>query len=264
MRRGLKTKDDIARMREAGLLVWEAHEAAAKLVAPGVTTFEIDAAVEGAILARGGIPLFKGVPGPTPFPAATCLSVNSEVVHGIPGKRQLREGDIISIDIGVRLNGWCGDAAVTRPVGAISQTAQSLLDATEGALRLALRLMAVKHRWSEVARELARYVRTAGFSVVEGYGGHGIGREMWEHVHVPNLSDREFERHGDFRIEPGLVIAVEPMVNAGKKDVRILADHWTVVTADGKPSAHFEHTIAMTPEGPRALTVGPDGSGWAL
>jgi methionyl aminopeptidase len=259
-----KTQDEITRMRRAGLLVWEAHQLAAAMVEPGVTTAEIDLEVEAFLLSKKAVPLFKGVQGIVPFPAATCISVNDEVVHGIPGRRALREGDIVSIDIGVRLDGWCGDAAVTYPVGTIDLTARRLLDVTEGTLRLAIRLMGQKRRWSEVAREMEAYVRKAGFSVVDVLVGHSIGQEMWEGIQVPNCSSAQFERSGDFRLGPGLALAVEPMVNAGRKGVRILPDHWTIVTEDGKPSAHFEHTIVLTEEGPQVLTAGPDGTGWAM
>jgi methionyl aminopeptidase len=251
-------------MRRAGLLVWHAHQVAAELVRPGVTTGEIDAAVDRYITDHDGIPLFKGVPGPVPFPAATCLSVNEEIVHGIPSTRRLREGDIISIDIGVRLNGWCGDAAVTRPVGQVDETCRHLLQVTEETLRLAIKLMKTRQRWSQVARGMADYVRASGLTTLEEFGGHGVGREMWENPHVPNYVERGFERSDDFPLERGLVIAVEPMVNVGTKDFKVLEDGWTVVTEDSLPSAHFEHTIAITAQGPFILTAGPNGEGWSL
>jgi methionyl aminopeptidase len=260
----LKSEKDIAQMRRAGLLVWQAHQVAAELVRPGVTTAEIDAAVEKFIAANKAIPLFKGVPGKVPFPAVTCISVNEQVVHGIPGSRRLKEGDIVSIDIGCKLNGWCGDAAVTRPVGKIDAKKQRLLDVTEGMLRLAIELIPKRKLWSQVAREMEQYVKNAGFSVVEGLVGHGIGRDMWENPQVPNYYTLEYEALGDFELKPGLVIAVEPMVNMGRKQVRMLSDHWTIVTEDKKPSAHFEHTIAITKQGSLVLTAGPDGKAWAM
>jgi len=256
-----KTPEQIAKMRRAGLIVWEAHQAAAKMVEPGVTTAEIDAAVEKTILEHGAIPLFKGAPGKVPFPAATCTSVNHEVVHGIPGPRKLREGDVISIDIGVHLDGWCGDAAVTRPVGQISEEAARLLAVTEGTLRLAIELIGKKKRWTQISRAMEKYVHDAGFSVVEDLVGHGIGREMWERPQVPNYFTTSLS---DIKLRPGVVLAVEPMVNAGTKDVRVISDHWTITTVDGKPSAHFEHTIALTETGPEILTRGPNGEGWSL
>jgi methionyl aminopeptidase len=260
----LKTPKQITLMREAGLVVWEAHQIAADLIAPGVTTAEINAAVEQVIALHNATPLFKGVPGKVPFPAGTCISVNEEVVHGIPGKRVLQEGDIVSIDIGVRLHGWCGDAAVTHPVGKISPEKQRLLEITEGTLRLAMKKMETCRRWSEVAGAMAQYVAQAGFSVVEELTGHSIGEELWEALQVPNYTSRNFERNYDFYLQPGIVIAVEPMVNSGTRHIKTLADHWTIVTADRKPSAHFEHTLALTENGVQALTASPTGTGWAL
>jgi methionyl aminopeptidase len=244
-------------MRKAGLMVWEAHQLAAKMVRPGVTTGEIDAAVEQFFKQKNATPLFKGVPGKVPFPAVTCISVNDEVVHGIPGKRILREGDVISIDTGCRFEGWCGDAAITHPVGQIESEVQRLLDVTSGVLQLAIDLMGKKQRWSEVAAEMGKYVRDAGFSVVESFVGHGIGREMHEDPQVPNFVSAQLRRNGDFTLEPGLVIAVEPMVNMGTKHVKSLPDYWTQATQDARPSAHFEHTIAMTENGPWVLTGPP-------
>jgi methionyl aminopeptidase len=244
-------------MRRAGLLVWRAHQLAESLVRPGATTGEIDAAVERFFAERQATPLFKGVPGPVPFPAVTCMSVNEEVVHGIPGPRRLAEGDIVSIDTGCKLNGWCGDAAATYPVGAVHPEIQRLLDVTRGALDLAIELMGKRTFWSDVAAEMEAYVKSHRFSVVETFVGHGIGREMHEDPQVPNFVSDQLRRGGDFRLQPGLVIAVEPMVNMGTKRVRVRSDHWTQVTADGRPSAHFEHTIAVTENGPLVLTAAP-------
>jgi methionyl aminopeptidase len=254
----LRSSREIAQLRKAGLLVWQAHQLTAVMVKPGVTTGEIDAAIEKFFLENDAIPLFKGVPGKVPFPAVACISVNEEVVHGIPGPRVLNEGDVVSIDTGCKLAGWCGDSAVTRAVGKIAPDVQGLLDVTSGVLELAIQLMAQKQRWSEVAAEMGTYVRDHGLSVVESFVGHGIGREMHEEPQVPNFVSAQLRRSGDFQIEPGLVIAVEPMVNLGSKHVRGLSDHWTQATQDGKQSAHFEHTIAMTDEGPWVLTGPPD------
>lgn len=253
----LRSPREIGLMREAGLLVWQAHQIAAERIRPGVTTGEIDAAVEAFFAEHGAVPLFKGVPGKVPFPAVTCMSINEEVVHGIPSERKLTEGDIVSIDTGCRLNGWCGDAAVTHAVGRIDPEVRRLLDVTSGALELAIRTMAEATMWSEVAARMEEYVRSAGFSVVESFVGHGIGRQMHEEPQVPNFVSSQLRRNGDFRLEPGLVIAIEPMVNMGGKRVKAMPDHWTQSTADGKPSAHFEHTVAMTAEGPRILTAAP-------
>lgn len=245
-------------MRKAGLLVWQAHQLAASMLRPGITTGEIDVAVEAFFLENQAIPLFKGVPGRVPFPAVTCISLNEEVVHGIPGSRKLKEGDVVSIDTGCKVNGWCGDAAVTHPVGQIDPEVQKLLDVTRGTLDLAIELMGQKTYWSEVAGEMEKYVKDHGFSVVEAFVGHGIGREMHEDPQVPNFVSEQLRRNGDFRLLPGLVIAVEPMVNMGTKRVHTQPDHWTQVTADGRPSAHFEHTIAVTESGPYVLTAGPE------
>ena len=245
-------------MRQAGLVVWGAHQVAERMIRPGVTTGEIDAAIEQFFDEKGAVPLFKGVPGKVPFPAVTCISVNEEVVHGIPGSRKLKEGDVVSVDTGCKLHGWCGDSAMTYPVGKIHSEVRRLLDITLGTLNLAIELMGVKKRWSEVAAEMERYVRDSGFYVVESFVGHGIGREMHEDPQVPNFVSSQLRRGGDFDLKPGLVLAVEPMVNMGTKRVKALSDHWTQVTLDGKPSAHFEHTIAITKDGPVRLTAAPD------
>ena len=223
-------------MRRAGLVVWGAHQLAGSLVRPGITTGEIDRAVEKYFAEQGAVPLFKGVPGKVPFPAVCCTSVNDEVVHGIPGNRVLVAGDVVSIDTGCSVDGWCGDSAVTYPVGAIDPDVQRLLDCTSGVLALAIQLMAVRSRWGDVATEMAKYVRDHGFSVVENFVGHGIGRKMHEDPQVPNFCTPAFRRNHDFDLEPGLVIAVEPMVNMGSKKVRVLPDHWTQSTVDGRPS----------------------------
>ncbi len=264
MKNDIKSVEEIALMRQAGLLVWGAHQVAAELVQSGITTGEINAAVEKFIAEHSAEALFKGVPGPkAPFPAAACISVNEQIVHGIPGARRLVEGDIVSIDIGCRLNGWCGDAAVTRPVGKIDTRKQKLLDVTETTLHRAIELIPQRSRWSQVAKEIETYVKRSGFSVVEGLVGHSIGREMHGSVQVPNYYTRQYEVYGDFELVPGVVIAVEPMVNTGVKNFKMLDDGWTIVTQDNKPSAHFEHTLAITPEGVQLLTAGPDGKAWA-
>ena len=253
----LKSSREIQAMRKAGLVVWEAHQIAKRLVRPGVTTGEIDRAVEKFFEDQNVVPLFKGVPGRVPFPAVCCISVNDEVVHGIPGSRKLVEGDIISIDTGCKLKGWCGDSAFTHAVGQVDDDVQKLLDCTSGVLQLAIKLMGSRNRWGDVASEMATFVRDYGFAVVENFVGHGIGKNMHEDPQVPNFCSPSFRRKHDFELEPGLVIAVEPMVNMGTKKVRPLPDFWTQSTADGKYSAHFEHTIAMTEDGPWALTADP-------
>lgn len=259
----LRSPRELAEMRKAGLLVWQAHQRVAAVIKPGVTTAEIDAVVDQFFAENKAIPLFKGVPGTVPFPAATCVSVNEEVVHGIPGPRKLVEGDIVSIDTGCKLNGWCGDAAATYAVGRVSPEVRRLLDVTRNVLSLAIELMSRCSRWSQVAAEMEAYVKKHRYSVVEAFVGHGIGRDMHEDPQVPNFANTQLRRGiGDFRLTPGLVIAVEPMVNMGTKRVRTRPDHWTQATTDGRPSAHFEHTIAMTEDGPWVLTAGPNGESW--
>jgi len=244
-------------MRRAGLLVWQAHQLVASMIRPGITTGELDAAVEGFFRQRGAVPLFKGVPGKVPFPAVTCISLNEEVVHGIPGPRKLKEGDIVKVDTGCKLNGWCGDAAYTYAVGSVRPEVQRLVDVAQGSLALATRLIGKRKWWSEVAGEMEAFVRRAGFTMVEQFVGHGIGRQMHEEPQVPNFVSDQLRRGSDFRLLPGLVIAVEPMVNMGTKEVRTRSDHWTQTTADGQPSAHFEHTIAVMEGGAYVLTAAP-------
>jgi methionyl aminopeptidase len=251
-------------MRQAGLVVWNTFDRIKPLIRPGVSTMEIDASVRDFFARNNAQPLFLKFPNSTaggpPFPAVTCISINEEVVHGIPSlKRKLCEGDIVSIDTGCKVAGWCGDAAYTFPVGQIDPVKQKLLAVTSGVLRLAIDLMGKKSTWNEVAKEMEKFVRDHRFSVVEDFVGHGIGREMHEEPQVPNFVQRGAPRNANFRLEEGLVIAVEPMVNVGTKAVKTLHDQWTQVTKDGKPSAHFEHTIALTADGPQVLTAGPNG-----
>jgi methionyl aminopeptidase len=259
----LRSPREMAEMRKAGLLVWEAHQLAAAKIRPGVTTAEIDAVIDRYFAKHHAVPLFKGVPGKVPFPASTCISVNEEVVHGIPGSRKLVEGDIVSVDTGCKLGGWCGDAAATYAVGQIAPDARRLLDVTRNVLALAVELMGRCTHWSQVAIEMEAYVKRHRYSVVEAFVGHGIGRDMHEDPQVPNFANSQLRRGiGDFRLATGLVIAVEPMVNMGTKRVRTRGDHWTQATADNRRSAHFEHTIAITNKGPWVLTAGPNGESW--
>lgn len=240
-------------MREAGRLVARAHEVVRGLIAPGITTREVDAAVERLFEESKAESLFKGYPGKVPFPAVCCISVNEQIVHGIPGDRRLVEGDIVKVDTGCRLNGWCGDSAWSYAVGDIDPVKRKLMKIGEENLWLAIESLKTATRWSQVAGRMQKAVRSAGFSVVEQFVGHGIGRKMHEDPQVPNYVSPQLMKH-DFHIEPGLVLAIEPMVNAGTKDVRILKDHWTVETKDKKPSVHFEHTVAITETGPVVLT----------
>ena len=257
----LKSDKEIHLIRQAGLLLWETHQVAAEMIEPGVTTRDIDRVVDHFIISHKAEPLFKGVPGTVPFPAATCISINEEIVHGIPSDRQLKEGDIVSLDIGIRLNGWCADAAVTYPVGKIGPEKQKLLEITEECLRKAIELLGENGRWKFIAKKIQKVAEQAGFSVVRELVGHGIGRSLWENPQVPNYFSEQLP---DFRIKPGLVLAVEPMINVGVKEIQTLSDHWTIVTRDRKPSAHFEHTIAVTKSGPVVMTCGPNGEGWAM
>ncbi|WP_320170561.1 type I methionyl aminopeptidase [Maridesulfovibrio sp.] len=257
----LKNKKQIDLMREAGLMLHRVHMLAAGMVEAGVTTHDINAEVEKFIALNNAIPLFKGVPGKVPFPAACCMSVNEEIVHGFPSGRKLENGDILSIDIGVKLNGWCSDCACTHAVGSVDEEKVHLMDVTEECLRMAIREIKPGVKWSKIAKKMATYARNEGFSVVENLVGHGIGEELWEDPQVPNYNSRVLR---DFKLKQGLVIAVEPMINAGVKNTETLADHWTVVTKDRKPSAHFEHTIAVTASGAQVLTCGPNGEGWAM
>lgn len=253
----LKSPREIGLMREAGRVVAIALDKVRKLAVPGVTTADLDQAVADVFREHGAIPLFRGVPssvkGKPPFPAVVCASVNEQVVHGIPNRRPLREGDILSIDTGCKLNGWCGDAAVTLPIGTIQPELQRLLDVTSETLDLAVHAMGRCRTWSEVAGLMEQYVKSQGMYVVEKFVGHGIGQSMHEEPQVPNFVSKAL-RKNDIRLEPGIVLAIEPMVSLGTKAVDTLDDGWTVVTKDRRPSAHFEHTVAMTLEGPRVLT----------
>jgi methionyl aminopeptidase len=250
----LKSPREIGLMREAGKLVAEALRLCRAMAVPGAKTIEIDQAVEALYQQRGAQPLFKGYPGKVPFPAVTCISLNEQVVHGIPGQRALREGDLLKIDTACKLNGWCADAAVTLPIGAVSAEKQRLLQVATQVLQTAMVEMGRRRWWSEVAGQMQRVAESAGFSVVTQYVGHGIGRIMHENPQVPNFVSKELRRH-DFKLEEGLVLAVEPMVNMGKADTDVLRDHWTVVTRDGLPSAHVEHTLALTKEGVYVVTA---------
>jgi methionyl aminopeptidase len=251
----LKTRQEIDEMRPANRLVAEVLSKAKLAVKPGVTTGEIDALIDDLFARAGAVPLFKGYQGSQkrPFPAATCISVNEEVVHGVPGSRVLKEGDIVTLDTGCRFRDWCGDSAITVPVGKIAPDRQKLWDVAEETLRLAIREIPRCRKWSQVARKMADYVHAHGFSVVEQFVGHGIGRTMHEDPQVPNYDARSWNRQ-DFWLDEGLVIAVEPMVNMGKKDVVVLPDDWTVVTRDRKPSVHVEHVLAITTKGVEILT----------
>jgi methionyl aminopeptidase len=253
----LKSPGDIALMREAGKVVAEALRLCRAMAKPGTTTLQINQAVEELYARRGVVPLFKGYPGRVPFPAVTCLSVNEQVVHGIPGQRMLREGDLFKVDTACKLNGWCADAAVTIVVGEVRAEWRRLVNIAQEVLATAILEMGRRRWWSEVALRMQQKAEQAGFSVVQQYVGHGIGRIMHENPQVPNFVSRDTRKH-DFRLQEGLVLAVEPMVNMGRADVDTLRDYWTVITRDGLPSAHFEHTLAITREGIKVLTADED------
>lgn len=252
----LKTREQIEQMRLACRLVRQVLDRIAGLIAPGVKTEQLDREAEKMCLDAGAECLFKGVPGRGgvgPFPAAICASVNEELVHGIPGNRVIREGDIISIDFGVRINGWCGDSAETFIVGEVPQDVRRLVDTTRKVLEMAIDAMQPGKRWSKIAMAMQQYVEQQGFAVVREFVGHGIGQEMWEDPKVPNFLSRELESR-DIVLEPGLVLAVEPMVNMGMAAVEYAPDGWTVRTRDRLPSAHFEHVVAVTTTGVEVLT----------
>jgi methionyl aminopeptidase len=250
----LKSARELGLMREAGKLVARALKICRDMARPGVKTVEIDQAVEAFYAKHNAVPLFKGYPGKTPFPAVTCLSINEQVVHGIPGQRVLKEGDLLKVDTACRLNGWCADRAITIPIGQVSPEKARLLKVGEETLAIAIDLLGKRKWWTEVASAMQKHVEQAGFSVVTAYVGHGIGRSMHENPQVPNYVDRE-TRKADFRLEPGLTLAVEPMVNMRRGEVDVLGDNWTVVTRDRMPSVHVEHTVAVTAQGVMVVTA---------
>ncbi|MDZ7374064.1 MAG: type I methionyl aminopeptidase [candidate division KSB1 bacterium] len=245
----IKTPEQIERMRRSCQLLVEAFREAEKLIVPGVRTREIDAAVEAFVRARGGLPAFKGYRG---YPASVCISVNEVVIHGIPGDQELREGDIVSLDMGVVLDGYYSDGARTYAVGQVSEEKQRLMDAAREALEEAIAAAREGNRVGDISWAIQRTVEARGFSVVRQFCGHGIGRNLHEEPEVPNYGS---PRKGP-RLRCGMTLALETMVNAGTHEVEILADGWTVVTRDRKPSAHFEHTVAITDRGADVLTLG--------
>jgi methionyl aminopeptidase len=244
----LKSPVEIEMMREAGRVTAVALRLVGEAVRPGITTGELDAIAEEYIRSQGAKPAFLGYHG---FPATLCTSVNEQVVHGIPGKRILNEGDILSVDCGAVVDGFFGDSAMTFPVGMVSAEARALMDATQTSLEAGIAKMRPNMRLYDIGAAVQQVAEAAGFSVVREYVGHGIGRAMHEDPQVPNFG----QAGRGAQLKPGMVFAVEPMVNAGGFEVRSLDDGWTVVTADGSLSAHFEHTIAVTEDGPVILTV---------
>ena len=247
----LKSKDDLERMRRAGQIVAEVLERLQVEVKPGVTTLDLDRIAEEMTRKRGAVPAFKGYQvGTRVFPAALCVSINEEVVHGIPAPRALKEGDIVGLDFGVVVEGYYGDAAVTVPVGKISPQAQHLLDATRESLWQGIRTIKVGSRLGDLSHAIQRYAESAGLSVVREFVGHGIGRRLHEEPQVPNFGEPGRGR----LLREGMVLAIEPMLNLGEPGVMVKEDGWTAVTRDGSLSAHFEHSVAITAEGPVVLT----------
>lgn len=244
----VKSSTEIEYMRESGKIVAKVHSVLKDMIKPGITTKELDEIAERIILEHGAQPAFKGYGG---FPATICASVNEEVVHGIPGDRMLREGDIISIDVGALKNGYYGDSAKTYPVGQISTKAEKLIRVTRESFYEGLKFCKVGYRLSDVSHAIQMHVEAEGFSVVRDYVGHGIGASLHEDPQIPNYGPAG---KGP-RLSAGMVLAIEPMINAGRFSVKVLGDNWTVVTADGSLSAHYEHTIVITDEDPIILTT---------
>jgi methionyl aminopeptidase len=246
----LRSPKELDRIRASGRLVARIHEEMAKAIRPGVTTGELDRLAEDLIRQAGARPAFKGYRG---FPRSVCASINHEVVHGIPGKRRLEEGNILSLDIGVELDGYFGDMAVTYPVGKIGRAARRLLATARKALDEGIREARAGNRLGDICRAIQRCAEDKGYSVVREYVGHGIGRKMHEPPQIPNFWDGS-EGYNP-RLKVGMVLAIEPMVNVGTWRTRRLKDKWTVITADRQLSAHFEHMVAIRENGPEVLTV---------
>jgi len=245
-----KSESELQLMREAGRIVAETHRLMAEAVQPGITTRELDAIAEKYIRSQDALPSFKGYNG---FPSSICASVNDELVHGFPGPRKLNEGDIISIDIGAQFKGFHGDSAWTYAVGEVTEEVQKLLEVTEKSLYAGLELIKPDVRLYSISHAIQQVIEEAGFSVVREYVGHGVGKELHEDPQIPNygIPDR------GPRLKPGMVLAIEPMVNIGERYVRTLEDNWTVVTEDSSWCAHFEHTVAVTEDGFEILTILP-------
>jgi len=244
----LKSKEEVAKIESAGRIVAEVLMELKEQVKPGITTLDLDQMAEAGIRKRGGKPAFKGYRG---FPGTLCTSVNEEIVHGIPSsKKTLREGDIVGLDLGAIVDGYYGDAAVTVAVGHIGSEVQRLVQVTEESLYRGIEKMRPGNRLSDISHAVQSHVEGAGYSVVKEFVGHGIGQSLHEEPQLPN-----FGKPGQGpRLRSGMVLAIEPMVNMGKDGVRVLEDHWTAVTIDGSLSAHFEHTVAITDQGPVILT----------
>jgi methionyl aminopeptidase len=244
----IKSPREIEQLKRSNAIVAEVFEKLKGMIAPGITTKELDQIAEEYILSKGGRPAFKGYRG---FPATLCISINEEVVHGIPGQRRLKEGDIVSLDVGVNFVGYFGDSAITLPVGEVDPEGKRLLEVTKEALTLGIEKAKIGNRLFDISYAIQRWVESHGFSVVRDFVGHGIGKDLHEEPQIPNFG----APHQGPRLEKGMVLALEPMVNEGTYEVRVLSDGWTVVTADGKRSAHFEHTITITDDGAEILSI---------
>lgn len=245
----VKTTNELLKMRKAGLITGGALKAAGKAIHAGMTTLELDKVIHDYIVSHGAKPSFLGYNG---FPASACISVNDTVIHGIPSKNiKLKDGDIVSVDVGAYIDGYHGDSARTFAVGEISKEAQALMDSTEGSLMAAIEFVKPGIRVGDISSLIQEYNESRGYSVVRQYVGHGVGRNLHEDPEVPNFGRAG---HGP-RLVAGMVIAIEPMINQGTAQVRVLPDGWTVKTADGKLSAHFEHTVAITSSGAQILTL---------
>ncbi len=243
----LKSQRELNYLRDAGRIVAETLHEVKKAVKPDVTTLELDRIAEQYIKSKGAVPAFKGYQG---FPGNICASVNDEVVHGIPGLKRLKNGDNVSIDIGAIINGYCGDAAITVPVGEVDAEVGKLIEVTEQSLYKGIEKAIAGSRLGDISHSIQAYAEEHGYGVVRDFVGHGIGRNMHEDPQIPNYG---LPGRGP-RLKSGMTLAIEPMINAGTHEVKTLSDNWTVVTADGKRSAHFEHTIAITADGPEILT----------
>ena len=251
----IKSKREVDSLRRSNKIVAHVFREIKKMVRPDITTKELDREAERLIRSRGGIPAFKGyrpVGYRSKFPASMCISVNEEVVHGVPSPRKLKEGDIVSLDVGVLLDGYYGDAAITLPVGNVSEEAKRLIDVTERALYVGIEQSKVGNRLSDISHAIQDYAEGHGFSVVRDFVGHGIGKSLHEDPQIPNFGPP----HQGPRLKEGMVLALEPMINTGTWQVTRLSDEWTVVTADGELSAHFEHSIALTDGDPEILSMG--------
>jgi methionyl aminopeptidase len=248
----LKSAEEIQILQEANQIVALTLAMVRRNIEPGISTLQLDKLAEKFVQKKNAVPAFKGYRG---FPGSLCVSINEQVVHGIPSKKvKLREGDIISIDFGVKYKGFYGDAAITVPVGSIDENTEKLIAVTRTSLQKAIAQVQSGNRISYISLGVQEYVERNGFSVVRQFVGHGIGQNLHEPPEIPNYVRKERSP----KLMPGMVLAIEPMVNAGKADVKILKDGWTVITADKKPSAHFEHSVAVTENGPLVLSLGTE------